>query len=226
MPTSTVEDYLKGIYLAQQRSRQERIATGAVAAALEVTPGTATTMIKALADAGLVAHEPYAGVRLTPAGIRLAARVVRRHRLIEVFLVQVLGMSWSEVHVEAEILEHAVSDRLVDRMDAMLGHPTVDPHGDPIPSAEGEIADVVDHLPLAAASTGVTWVVARVADQNPEFLTLLERHALVPGARLTVDAVDPAADVIEIRPEGGPSLRLGLRAAGSVFVERVAEVRP
>lgn len=225
MPTSTVEDYLKGIYLAQQRSREERVATGTVAAALEVTPGTATSMIKALADAGLVAHEPYAGVRLTPAGVRLAARVVRRHRLIEVFLVQILGMSWSEVHVEAEILEHAVSDRLVDRMDAMLGHPRVDPHGDPIPSSDGEVEDPRHQLPLAAAAVGVAWVVARVADQNPEFLTLLERHALVPGARLTVDAVDPAADVIEIRPEAGSPLRLGLRAAGGVFVERVPEER-
>ena len=200
MATSTVEDYLKEIYLAQQRSRADRIATGTVASALGVTPGTATSMVKALADAGLVAHEPYAGVRLTPAGVRLAARVVRRHRLVEVFLVQVLGMSWSEVHVEAEILEHALSDRLVDRMDAMLGHPTVDPHGDPIPSPEGDVEEPRHQIPLSTAATGAIWAVARVADQSAEFLTLLGRHGLMPGSSLTVAALDPAADTVDIRP--------------------------
>ena len=112
---------------------------GQLSTALGVVPGTATSMVKALADAGLVIYEPYSGVRLTPAGEKLAAAVLRRHRLVELFLVQVMGMSWAEVHDEAEQLEHAVSDRLIDRIDEMLGRPAVDPHGDPIPDAEGVI---------------------------------------------------------------------------------------
>ena len=110
---------------------------GQLAAALGVVPGTATTMVKTLAESGLVKYEPYAGVRLTAAGEKLAALVLRRHRLIELFLVKVMGMSWTEVHDEAEHLEHAVSDRLIDRIDEMLGRPEVDPHGDPIPDPQG-----------------------------------------------------------------------------------------
>ena len=113
---------------------------GHVAAALGVTPGTATTMVKALAESGLAEYEPYTGVRLTKAGEKLAGLVLRRHRLVELFLVQVMGMSWAEVHDEAEQLEHVVSERLIERIDEMLGRPTHDPHGDPIPSADGAIA--------------------------------------------------------------------------------------
>ena len=113
---------------------------GQVASALGVTPGTATTMVKALAESGLAEYEPYSGVRLTAAGEKLAGLVLRRHRLVELFLVQVMGMSWAEVHDEAEQLEHVVSERLIERIDEMLGRPTHDPHGDPIPTAEGTIA--------------------------------------------------------------------------------------
>ena len=112
---------------------------GQIAAALGVTPGTATTMVKALAESGLVQYEPYSGVRLTAAGERLAGLVLRRHRLVELFLVQVMGLRWDEVHEEAEKLEHVVSERLIERMDEMLGRPEVDPHGDPIPDADGAI---------------------------------------------------------------------------------------
>src|SRR5213592_1768641 len=112
---------------------------GSLVSALGVTPGTATTMVKALADAGLAEYEPYSGVRLTAAGEKLAGLVLRRHRLVELFLVQVMGMSWAEVHDEAEQLEHVVSERLIERIDDMLGHPTHDPHGDPIPTPEGAL---------------------------------------------------------------------------------------
>ena len=116
---------------------------GQLASALGVAPGTATTMVKALAESGLVEYEPYNGVRLSPAGSRLAALVLRRHRLIELFLVQVMGMRWDEVHDEAEQLEHVVSDRLIERIDEMLGNPRVDPHGDRIPSREGELVRLI-----------------------------------------------------------------------------------
>src|SRR6476659_6209319 len=142
LASSTVENYLKAIYLGQSTlaADQRLVSMGHVAAALGVTPGTATTMIKALTESGLAEYEPYSGVRLTAAGERLAGLVLRRHRLVEAFLVQVMGMSWAEVHEEAEQLEHAVSERLIDRIDEMLGRPTHDPHGDPIPNPDGAIA--------------------------------------------------------------------------------------
>src|SRR4051812_33993924 len=139
IPSQTVENYLKTIYLAQTaaRGRDALVPMGQLASTLGVVPGTATTMVKTLAESGLVRYEPYMGVRLTRAGEKLASLVLRRHRLVELFLVKVLGMSWAEVHDEAELLEHAVSERLIDRIDEMLGRPEVDPHGDPIPSADG-----------------------------------------------------------------------------------------
>src|SRR3954453_1768451 len=141
LPSSTVENYLKAIHQGQSAlaSDQRLVPMGQVASALGVTPGTATTMVKALAESGLADYEPYSGVRLTAAGERLAGLVLRRHRLVELFLVKVMGMSWAEVHEEAEQLEHVVSERLIDRIDDMLGRPSRDPHGDPIPSPEGNI---------------------------------------------------------------------------------------
>src|SRR6186713_1346932 len=139
LASSTVENYLKAIYagVARLSHGQRLLPMGQLAAAVGVTPGTATTMVKTLAESGLVEYEPYAGVALTSAGEKLAALVLRRHRLIELFLVRFMGYSWDEVHDEAEQLEHVVSDRLIERIDEMLGRPEVDPHGDPIPDAHG-----------------------------------------------------------------------------------------
>src|SRR6058998_1350305 len=140
MHSSTVEDYLKQIYLEQQSGGQgQLVPMGKLAAAMGVVPGTATSMVKALADSGLVTYEPRGGARLTRGGEQLALHVLRRHRLVELFLVKVLGLDWSEVHAEAEELEHAVSDKVLERMDDVLGRPSVDPHGDPIPSAKGKV---------------------------------------------------------------------------------------
>src|SRR5437764_14428083 len=139
MPSSTVENYLKQIYLEQQHAPQELVAMGRLASAMAVVPGTATTMVKALADSGLVEYEPRGGVRLTRGGEQLALHVLRRHRLVELFLVKVVGLDWSEVHVEAEELEHAISEKVLEKIDALLGHPSVDPHGDPIPSPQGKM---------------------------------------------------------------------------------------
>src|SRR6186713_2073040 len=142
LPSSTVENYIKAIYHGQVALTADArlVPMGHVATALGVTPGTATTMVKALSESGLAEYEPYSGVRLTSAGEKLAGRVLRRHRLVELFLVQVMGMSWAEVHEEAEQLEHVVSERLIERIDEMLGRPTQDPHGDPIPTPEGKLA--------------------------------------------------------------------------------------
>src|SRR5215475_5344236 len=142
LPSSTVENYLKAIYQGQSALTDgvRLVPMGQVASALGVTPGTATTMVKALAESGLAEYEPYTGVRLSAAGERLAGLVLRRHRLVELFLVQVMGMRWDEVHDDAEQLEHVVSERLIERIDEMLGRPTHDPHGDPIPGPDGAIA--------------------------------------------------------------------------------------
>src|SRR5450631_2337635 len=140
MPTSTVENYLKAI-LVRSTGDEAVVATGALAEALGVTPGTITTMVKSMASRGLLEHQPREGVRLTPEGRTLAMAVVRKHRLVETFLVQVLHMDWKEVHEEAEALEHAISDRVLLRIDAILGHPVADPHGDPIPSRKSHLLE-------------------------------------------------------------------------------------
>lgn len=218
MPTSTVEDYLKCILMAEERTPDRPAATGKVAAELGVSPGTATAMFKTLAGSGLVSYEPYSGVRLTAAGRRFALHVLRRHRLVELFLVEVMRMDWSEVHPEAERLEHAVSDRLIERMDEILGHPSVDPHGDPIPGPELQVEEP-DLLSLAVCAKGLVLRVARVTDQNPDFLRLVEREDLKPGSRLTVRGRDVAADTVDLELETGRRLELGLRAAGKILVE-------
>src|SRR5262245_36588377 len=202
MPTSTVEDYLKCILLEQQRDPEALVSMRQISAALAVAPGTVTAMMKTLADSGLLAYEPYSGVRLTGSGRQLALHVLRRHRLIELFLVRVMGMNWSEVHSEAEELEHAVSDRLIERMDEMLGFPSVDPHGDPIPDVHGLVEETV--LPsLVDCELKVPVKVTRVGDQSREFLQLLEKRGLKPGSLLRVEVRDEAADAVELRLEAG-----------------------
>jgi len=219
MPTSTVEDYLKHILLEQGNDPDRLVSMGQIGAGLKVAPGTVTAMGKTLADSGLLTYEPYSGVRLTQAGRQLAAHVLRRHRLIELFLVKVMGMDWSEVHSEAEELEHAVSDRLMQRMDEMLGSPSVDPHGDPIPDIHGELKTM--ELPsLLTCDLGTPLRVARVADQSREFLQLVEKRGLKPGNRLHVEGRDEAADAVELRLGTGEPLSLGYRAASKIFVEK------
>jgi len=218
MPTSTVEDYLKHILLAAQERPGERVGTGQLATRLALSPGTVTAMLKTLADSGLVDYEPYGGARLTSAGQQLATHVLRRHRLIELFLVQVLGLDWSEVHNEAEQLEHAVSDRLIARMDEMLGSPTVDPHGDPIPTPGGDIL-APEQESLVVCPLLRPLQVARVQDQSADFLQLADRRGLRPGQPLRVMARDEAADMVELELESGERLSLGFRAASKILVE-------
>ncbi|HZN60476.1 MAG TPA: metal-dependent transcriptional regulator [Planctomycetota bacterium] len=216
MPTSAVEDYLKCIYQAQARTT-EPVATGLIASQLGVAPGTVTAMVKTLAESGLLDYEPYAGVRLTAAGVKLAAHVLRRHRVIELFLVEILGMNWSEVHEDAERLEHSVSDRVLDRMDEMLGRPQVDPHGDPIPSPRGVLKER-DYPSLVTCPLRTPLRIARVTDQAADFLRLLERHGVMPGREVEVDSRDEAADTVLVRPNQGKALSLGFRPASAVQV--------
>lgn len=220
-PSSTVENYLKALYQAESTLGEKALVPmGQLAAAVRVAPGTATTMIKALAESGLVKYEPYLGVRLSPAGAKLAALVLRRHRLVEQFLVEVMGMSWAEVHEDAEQLEHVVSDRLIERMDAMLGHPSVDPHGDPIPTADGNVESHKYHS-LLSCQLGTSVTVIRVADQDATFLRFLEEHGLKPGQSIEVEFRDPAADSVQFRTCDDRQITIGTNAASKILVEVV-----
>ena len=218
--SSTVENYLKAIYQAEisKNNHGELVPMGQLSSALGVVPGTATTMVKALAETGLVRYEPYAGVQLTEAGQRLAALVLRRHRLIELFLVKVLDMSWAEVHEEAERLEHAASDRLIDRIDAMLGRPSVDPHGDPIPDADGSIV-TPRYQSLLTCPLDTLLVLSRVTNQDSDFLRFLESNELTPGQSIRVENRDNAADHVLVRRVGSQeAVVIGMRAAATLLV--------
>ena len=220
LPSSTVENYLKAIYQGQMALPREArlVPMGQVAAALSVTPGTATTMVKALAESGLAEYEPYSGVRLSAAGEKLAGLVLRRHRLVELFLVQVMGMSWADVHDDAEQLEHVVSERLIDRIDEMLGRPTHDPHGDPIPNQFGEItARHLDNLLTCPLDTPLK--VTRITDQDPAFLRFIESNDLKPGQPVEVESRDAAADSVMLRGKDGRRITIGARAASKLLVE-------
>ena len=222
MPTSTVENYLKTIYTEQQRRgrAEDLLAMGAMASAMGVTPGTATAMVKALAESGLVDYEPRGGVRLTAKGEKLALHVLRRHRLVELFLVEALGLDWSEVDEEAEELEHAISDKVLEKIDDFLGHPEVDPHGDPIPTAKGKVARRA-LTSLAKCDLGRPMRIARVMDQNPQFLQFVDRNSLKPGTEVVVKTRDDIADAVAIHPRNQPSLTIGTAAAAKILVEAV-----
>jgi DtxR family transcriptional regulator, Mn-dependent transcriptional regulator len=218
LPTATVENYLKAIYLGTAGTAvSQLLPMGQLASALGVAPGTATTMVKTLADSGLVDYQPYTGVALTAAGERLAALVLRRHRLIELFLVRVMGYSWDEVHDEAEQLEHVVSDRLIDRIDEMLGHPETDPHGDPIPNSEGLVKpQEAQNLLTCPLNTPVR--VTRVIDQDRAFLRFIEGHDLKPGESIEVEARDAASDSVRVRGKNDQRITIGTRAASKLLV--------
>lgn len=220
MPSPTVENYLKQLYLEQQATPGQIVPMGKLAIAMGVVPGTATSMVKALADSGLVVYEPRGGAKLTRGGEQLALRVLRRHRLVELFLVKVLGLDWSEVHAEAEELEHAISDKVIERIDALLDRPRVDPHGDPIPPAKGKPIDVA-HRSLATCELRKRVRVARIVDQNPSFLQFVERCGLTPGTELIVESRDPNAAAVIVKPQGAASATFGIDAAAKILVETV-----
>ena len=216
MPSLSVENYVKAIYLLASRDGENgAVGTGEVARALAVTPSSASCMFKVLAESGLVIHTPYEGGRLTPAGERLALTILRRHRLLESFLSRTLGMSWDEVGEEADRLEHAASDRLLERIDILLGHPRLDPHGDPIPRADGSMREP-DGRPLSQVSPGERFRVVRVVEQDASFLRYLTECGLL---------LDAEGELVENRPEAGAlsvwvddhPIVLGLEAAAKVL---------
>lgn len=217
MPTSTVENYLKSIHrLGGATDRQTRVGIGQIAEDLAVTPGTVTTMMKHLAERDFVDYRLRQGVLLTDEGRTAALRVLRRHRLVELFLVEVMGVDWGAVHDEADALEHAVSDTLVERMDEMLGHPAHDPHGAPIPTADG-VLPRLNTSALSECEPGC-YRLLRVEEDSSGFLNWLKQHGLLPGTRLTLEGVDHFAETVTVLREGGGPLQIGILAAAKLLV--------
>ncbi len=217
MVTITVENYLKHVLLLSAGT-DDLVSMGALAAALSVVPGTVTTMIKSLADGGLVVHQPRHGVRLTAEGRRVALNVLRKHRLVETFLVNVLKMDWSKVHQEAEKWEHAISDDVLDRLDALLGHPQTDPHGDPIPSRQGKLSAQV-YATLATCLADRPMRIVRVTEQSEEFLRFAEQNGLQPGTEISVVDRNLAAGLVTLRRGTNRRVALSMVAAGNILVE-------
>lgn len=199
--TAVAQDYLKVIWSATEWG-DPPITTKALAARFGTTPANVTDTMKRLATQGLVAYEPYRSVQLTEVGTEFAVAMVRRHRLIETFLVTTLGYGWDEVHDEAERLEHAASDSLIERIDSLLGHPSADPHGDPIPQADGTVPTPAGAARLSAVASG-GYRVLRVSDSDPARLARAEGLGIVPGAVLRVVRDRDDAGVAIAAPAGG-----------------------
>ena len=197
--TRSVEDYLKAIYRLTPEGRAA--GTSEIANLLELAPASVSGMVKRLSEHGLLEHVPYKGVQLTEEGRRAALRTIRRHRLIEAYLVAFLGYTWDTVHDEAERLEHAVSDQLVERMASVLGHPSVDPHGDPIPDVDGAIHEPAS-TPLSELPEGILVELRRVDESDPERLRYIASIGLQPGARVIVVDRQPFHRPITIEVEG------------------------
>ena len=189
MQQQAIEDYLKHIY--QLAEIESPVGTTRLAGALQVKPASATNMMKKLADLEYVNYEKSRGVTLTATGKDIALEILRHHRLIELYLTQELGFSWDEVHEQAELLEHVISEKLEERIAEVLGHPTHDPHGDPIPNKKGQMT-VIESVPLSTLTAGVTATVARVRDNaNSGLLCYLADIGIIPGTKLFVTKVDP-----------------------------------
>lgn len=205
MASPAADDYLKTVY-SHTEWQTAPITPSQLAGKLGIAPSSVTEMVKKLAAAGLVSHVPYGAVRLTPAGEQRALAMLRRHRLIETWLVQEFGYAWDEVHDEAEVLEHTISDRLLEGIDTRLGHPRFDPHGDAIPDAAGAVIRE-PFLLLADAADGHTGRVLRVDDRDPELLRALEDTGLVIGGTVTATAEGLVIDGTPVRlPEGGDAV--------------------
>lgn len=212
--STVVEDILKLVWSAEEAGC-DGVKPKDVSEHMGVVPSTATENIQRLARQGLVTHERYGRVRLTPQGRAIALGMVRRHRLLETYLHEALGFSWDEVHEEAEILEHAVSDRLLDRLDRVLGYPTRDPHGDPIPRADGS-SDGLAGSPLDELDAAARGIVDRLPDRDPEALRAWEEIGLVPGARIAVVAT--GADGVTVLLDDGQMLLLDPSQASGIIV--------
>jgi DtxR family transcriptional regulator, Mn-dependent transcriptional regulator len=213
--SQAVEDYIKAIYRLEADSDDGGVSTTKIAESLEVSSASVTNMIKKLAKMGLVRYESYYGTELTEAGKKIALEIIRHHRLLELYLKEVMGYSWDEVHDEAEKLEHHISERFEDKIAELLNNPTHDPHGDPIPSKDGVMPEIATE-PLTEAEIGESLMLGRVADQDPELLRYLEEIGLIPGIILEVIKKAPFNGPVTIKVED-EELVVGYEVAMNLF---------
>jgi len=216
MASSTVENYLKEILVVTLEHEITKVPMGQVAKVLEVTPGTATSMAKSLERDGWVVYYPRIGVSLTRKGRKLAMNMLRRHRLLETFLVETLGLDWGEIHAEAEELEHAISEKVLEKLDDFLGRPRFDPHGDPIPSKGGVIQRIASK-PLSDFAVKEEVRIESIIDQDKKFLKFARKAKLVPGQVFMIVGKEDCADAITLKTSKGQSVNLGFRSAEKVL---------
>lgn len=220
--SETIENYLKAIHTLAGESPSGEAGMKAVATLVGVTVGTASTMVKRMAAGRLVKYERFGGVKLTAKGRKIAVDVVRRHRLIELFLVRTLGLDWSMVHDEAERMEHALSPVVLDALDRFLGRPDIDPHGDPIPDSRGSYKQAA-LVPLAAVTAGTRVRVARALDQTESSLRFLKANGLAVGALACVEGIEPGAGIVSVTNAERKRVSLSIQAAGNVLVKTCAD---
>lgn len=210
-----IEDYLKAIYKLQAKS-SGAVSTSALAQALDISAASVTNMAKRLAKMGLVEHESYKGITLTEAGEKIALEIIRHHRLLELYLKEVMDYSWEQLHEEAERLEHHISEEFESKLDELLGHPTRDPHGHPIPTREGEV-DPIGTDRLSEIEAGQQVSICHLSDEDPALLDHLEERGLMPGVTLEITEKAPFDGPLTIRFEGEEQI-IGHTIAQSVFV--------
>ena len=216
--SSSAQNYLKTIWTLAEWSDEEVTASG-IAAATGLRLSSVSDAIRRLTSQGLLEHAPYGSVQLTEAGRLHAVAMVRRHRLLETFLVEVLGYTWDQVHDEAEVLEHSVSDFMIERIDERLGRPSRDPHGDPIPAADGTTT-LPAAIPLTQAGADQALSVERISDADPELLQFFAGHGIRVGTRLLKRARDPYLGGVEVQVDDGAALPLGPAATDALYVSR------
>ena len=215
MRSPSIEDYLKAVYKLEEREGPP-VSTGDVAKGMDVSGASASNMVKRLDDLGFLTYEAYEGATLTDPGRTVALEVIRHHRLLELYLKEVMGFSWDEIHEEAEILEHHISERFEDRIEEMLGHPERDPHGHPIPARDGTVDDLPTRS-LADLTTGDRAHIDHIADESGELLDLLEQRGLLPGASVEVTSTRPLDGLLVVTVDGTEQL-IGAPVARKVVV--------
>ena len=214
MSSPSVEDYIKAIYKAHLEAGE--VTTQDIAHRIQVSAAAVSKMLRRLGELRLVTHTPYHGVQLTPAGEKMALEIIRHHRLLELYLVQALGYEWDEVHAEAERLEHHISEEFEEKIDALLGHPTACPHGDPIPTRDGVMPAVSRHT-LAQQSVPARLTIRRVRDEDAELLRHLKKLGLLPGTAIEFVEQEPFGGAYVVRV-GGETVRVAPQAAAQIYV--------
>tara|TARA_Y100000588_G_C14138050_1_gene874747 strand:- start:281 stop:940 length:660 start_codon:yes stop_codon:yes gene_type:complete len=217
MPSPTVENYLKQILMISLERDKREVPMGMISESLKVTPGTATSMVKNLEKEGWLTYKSRKGVKLTASGRKLGMNILRRHRLLETFLVETLGLDWSEIHDEAEELEHAISEKVLERLDEFLGKPRHDPHGHPIPT-KGGIIQRHKNRSLLECKEGMTVTIDSIDDQEKNFLKFARSKHLVPGSKITILSREEVANAMELKIGRRNPFSIGFQAAQKILV--------